>query len=56
MNRQRLFLEYILDRRAGTVHPYHVPETMSYRELPSDKHSREAGDNPECSIGDFAFD
>lgn len=51
MNRSRLILDYILDRRAGVLDDYSVPATTTYLTLPADRHGREGGDGvQDCAI------
>ena len=51
VNRSRLILEYILDRRAGVLDEYSVPATTTYLTLPAARHGREGGDGlQECAI------
>ncbi|MGN6303627.1 MAG: hypothetical protein ACTHNH_02340 [Mesorhizobium sp.] len=51
MNRSRLILEYILDRRADVLDEYSVPATTTYLPLTADRHGREGGDGlQDCAI------
>ncbi|MBA8910539.1 hypothetical protein [Aminobacter ciceronei] len=54
MNKSRLLVEYLLDRRAGVLTNYSVPKQTTYLTLPSTARQREGGDGSEdCAITRF---
>lgn len=50
MNRSRLVLEYILDRRAGVLDDYFVPEQTTYLTLPPHRKRETADGTSDCAI------